>query len=436
MDEMKRMNKGFMRKNGKTFLPVTHESLVLDNDGLSIDEKYLTKLEAEELATEDYVRRYVEQAQLGGGIDPDTIAKLEDLEKKVDKEEGKSLVPDEEIEKLATLENYDDTELRALLANKAFINHNHDTEYASKDSEHRHINKAVLDEITLVRMNTWDDKSDFSGSYNDLLDKPIIPSIEGLATEEFVETRIEDALAQKGESGGEIIDMNKFATKAYVQEQIDLIELTPGPAGKDGADGVNAENPNFTFAINMIESDQNASVTTEGTYPNLTITFNIPKCICDTKEEDPSITKPKMWIGYMYYDEIGGNGFSVLDDINENMSKAEIDEAVARGGLIEMEPQLLEDYDCGNVENIFEGGAYLCCIYPKECNYDVYVMSNQLTRQYKHFSDLNSEDGSTGYQFCQQGVELINKIDGVTYCQSGGYIATDGTKNILAVRQL
>ena len=294
MDEMKRMNKGFMRKNGKTFLPVTHESLVLDNDGLSIDEKYLTKLEAEELATEDYVRRYVEQAQLGGGIDPDTIAKLEDLEKKVDKEEGKSLVPDEEIEKLATLENYDDTELRALLANKAFINHNHDTEYASKDSEHRHINKAVLDEITLVRMNTWDDKSDFSGSYNDLLDKPIIPSIEGLATEEFVETRIEDALAQKGESGGEIIDMNKFATKAYVQEQIDLIELTPGPAGKDGVDGVNAENPNFTFAINMIESDQDASVTTEGTYPNLTITFNIPKCICDTKEEDPSITKPKM----------------------------------------------------------------------------------------------------------------------------------------------
>ena len=83
MDEMKRMNKGFMRKNGKTFLPVTHESLVLDNDGLSDDEKYLTKLEAEELATEDYVRRYVEQAQLGGGIDPDTIAKLEDLEKKV-----------------------------------------------------------------------------------------------------------------------------------------------------------------------------------------------------------------------------------------------------------------------------------------------------------------------------------------------------------------
>ena len=136
------------------------------------------------------------------------------------------------------------------------------------------MNKDVLDEITLVRMNTWDDKSNFSGSYIDLMDKPEIPSIEGLATEQFVETRIQDALAQKGESDGEIINMNNFATKAYVQEQMDSIELTPGPAGKDGA---NAETPNFTFAINIIEPDQTASVSTTGTYPNLTITFNLPK---------------------------------------------------------------------------------------------------------------------------------------------------------------
>ena len=229
MDEMKRMNKGFMRKNGKYFLPVTHESLVLDNDGLSIDEKYLTILDAQDLASKDYVRQYVEQAQLGGGIDPDTIAKLEDLEKKVDKEEGKSLVPDEEIEKLATLENYDDTELRALLANKAFANHNHDTKYASKSFEHKHINKAVLDEITLVRMNTWDGKSDFSGSYNDLTDKPEIPSIEGLATQEFVETRIQEAAK-----------------------------------------------PNFDFRIHMMPQNTKPYVITTGVYPDFVVEFHIP----------------------------------------------------------------------------------------------------------------------------------------------------------------
>ena len=50
-----------------------------------------------------------------------------------------------------------------------------------------------------------------------------------------------------------------------------------GEQGPAGADGINAEIPNFTFAINMIASGQPASVTTTGTYPNLSITFNIPK---------------------------------------------------------------------------------------------------------------------------------------------------------------
>ena len=50
-----------------------------------------------------------------------------------------------------------------------------------------------------------------------------------------------------------------------------------GPQGPAGADGINAEIPNFTFAINMIASDQPASVSTTGTYPNLSITFNIPQ---------------------------------------------------------------------------------------------------------------------------------------------------------------
>ena len=94
------------------------------------------------------------------------------LENNVDKEEGKSLVPDEEIAKLATLENYDDTEIRLMLTDKAAASHNHDEQYAAKSFEHTHENKSVLDDITLVRMNTWDAKSDFSGSYKDLLDKP------------------------------------------------------------------------------------------------------------------------------------------------------------------------------------------------------------------------------------------------------------------------
>ncbi len=243
-NELKRMNKGFMRKDGKFFLPVTHESLVIDNDGVNIKDKYALKIDLDAYATEDFVKDYVLQAQLGGEVDLSGYAKVDHnhddvyikhddavkaLENKVDKEEGKSLVPDEEIAKLATLENYDDTEIRLMLTDKAAASHDHDERYAAKSFEHTHENKSVLDDITLVRMNTWDAKSDFSGSYNDLTDKPEIPSIEGLATQEFVETRIQEAAK-----------------------------------------------PNFDFRLHMMPQNTKPYVITTGEYPNLVVEFHIP----------------------------------------------------------------------------------------------------------------------------------------------------------------
>ena len=59
-----------------------------------------------------------------------------------------------------------------------------------------------------------------------------------------------------------------------------------GDTGAKGADGINAEIPNFTFAINMIASGQPASVTTTGTYPNLSITFNIPQNASGSSEAE------------------------------------------------------------------------------------------------------------------------------------------------------
>ena len=59
-----------------------------------------------------------------------------------------------------------------------------------------------------------------------------------------------------------------------------------GPQGPAGADGINAEIPNFTFAINMIASGQPASVPTTDTYPNLSITFNIPKNASGSSEPE------------------------------------------------------------------------------------------------------------------------------------------------------
>ena len=88
-----------------------------------------------------------------------------DLNSKVDKVEGKSLISDTEIERLANVDNYDDTEIRAELNNKANIS-----------DLHQHANKEALDGITADKVTSWDNKSDFDGDYNSLTNKPTIPS--------------------------------------------------------------------------------------------------------------------------------------------------------------------------------------------------------------------------------------------------------------------
>lgn len=46
------------------------------------------------------------------------------------------------------------------------------SEYALKSELHNHVNKSVLDSITEEEIIKWDNKSNFSGSYNDLTNKP------------------------------------------------------------------------------------------------------------------------------------------------------------------------------------------------------------------------------------------------------------------------
>ena len=48
--------------------------------------------------------------------------------------------------------------------------------YAKKTELHNHTNKTVLDGITSAKVQSWDSKSTFSGNYNDLTNKPSIPT--------------------------------------------------------------------------------------------------------------------------------------------------------------------------------------------------------------------------------------------------------------------
>ena len=49
---------------------------------------------------------------------------------------------------------------------------------ADKSELHSHDNKLVLDEITEAKVTEWDNKSEFSGDYNDLANKPTIPTVD------------------------------------------------------------------------------------------------------------------------------------------------------------------------------------------------------------------------------------------------------------------
>lgn len=80
---------------------------------------------------------------------------------------------------------------------------------------HEHTNKDVLDSITALDISAWNAKSDFSGSYNDLTDKPTIPTNVSqltndlsLATENFVLNKIAEAELNQKE-----VDLSGYATK-------------------------------------------------------------------------------------------------------------------------------------------------------------------------------------------------------------------------------
>lgn len=125
-------------------------------------------------------------------------------------------VPDEYItETELTAKNYIDN---TTLESKGYLTEHQDLSgYALRSDLHTHANKAILDSITSDKISSWDSKSTFSGSYNDLADKPTIPtktsqltndsgyltehqSLVGLATETYVNGKVSDLVNSSPEA--------------------------------------------------------------------------------------------------------------------------------------------------------------------------------------------------------------------------------------------
>lgn len=84
-------------------------------------------------------------------------------------------IPDEYITEteLTAKEYIDNTTLES----KGYLTEHQDlSSYALKTELHTHDNKIILDAITDAKITEWNSKSTFSGSYNDLTNKPTIPA--------------------------------------------------------------------------------------------------------------------------------------------------------------------------------------------------------------------------------------------------------------------
>ena len=64
------------------------------------------------------------------------------------------------------------------LNNKGYLTEHQDiSNLATKSELHFHSNKTILDNISQTNIDNWNNKSEFSGSYTDLTNKPTIPSV-------------------------------------------------------------------------------------------------------------------------------------------------------------------------------------------------------------------------------------------------------------------
>ena len=84
---------------------------------------------------------------------------------------------------------------------------------------HTHSNLSTLNKVTESKLREWDNKSNFSGNYNDLTNKPTIPTVD--VTKVYVDSEVSKK-ADKTHSHSE------YATPSYVQEKIAEASLSGG----------------------------------------------------------------------------------------------------------------------------------------------------------------------------------------------------------------
>ena len=208
-------------------------------------------------------------------------------------------------------------------------------------------------------------------------------------------------------------DIKSKADKSYVDQSITNLNIDQ-KANKDEI----PKQPNFTYKINIVASNQQPSVITTGTYPNLIITFNIPQGTGESsggsdKPVDTGV--PRMWYGWIPFDETGATGFSTEEEIGAGMTKTVIQYGLNNGSLTETDPK---GFSSKIALGTVPADAFICCIAPVASNVVSYFDN---AGEKLHFGTLNPDV----YFFPVEGLEITNPIDGVYY-KLYGFMASGG----------
>lgn len=220
-------------------------------------------------------------------------------------------------------------------------------------------------------------------------------------------------------------DIKSKADKSYVDQSITNLNIDQ----KANKNEVPAQ-ANFTYRINMVASDQQPSVETTGTYPDLIITFNIPQGQgtgegTGGSDKPVDTGTPRMWYGWIPYDESGVAGYSTEEEITAGMTKSVIQFGLDNGSLTEEDPHgFVSKIEFGTVPE----NAFLCCVVPVASNVVAYY-DNAGARV--KFSTLNPEN----YICPAEGLEITNPIDGVYYKLYGFALTAGGLEYMWIVEE-
>ena len=207
------------------------------------------------------------------------------------------------------------------------------------NTQHKHLNLDVLNQITQEMV-------DSIGLSGGLVDLSIYQTKRDttLETDNKTVSGAINELNKKIENTSENIDLSDYALKSEIPTRVSQLQN----------DSNFAVQPNFTFAINMIASTEQPSVTTTGVYPNLVITFNIPQGTTSSGGDDPVVAEKAIYYGRLSIAEVGGKVVQY---------RAITDTMIKNGANItKMTPQTLGKTSVGKQSETAEGDYVIVAV--------------------------------------------------------------------------